>query len=229
MKKIMIGIVVAVVVLCAVGIGVFASLTNKNLEGENTPNNINTNETITNEVQDNKKENDNNDSNTNNETNSKKVLVVYYSATNNTKSVAEKMAENLNGDTFEIVPAEEYTQEDLNYSNQNARVFKEHDDESLRNIELKTAKIENWESYDTILIGYPIWWGVAAWPVDTFVKSNNFSGKTIIPFCTSASSELGQSGKLLESIASGGNWLEGKRFSSRPSDADIKAFTDTIK
>ncbi|MGN1358729.1 MAG: flavodoxin, partial [Bacilli bacterium] len=76
---------------------------------------------------------------------------------------------------------------------------------------------------------YPIWWGVAAWPVDTFVKSNDFTGKTVIPFCTSASSGLGQSGALLASESNGGNWLEGYRFTSRPTDDDIKKFTDSIK
>lgn len=105
----------------------------------------------------------------------------------------------------------------------------EHNDESLRNIKLKNTQVDDWESYDTILIGYPIWWGIAAWPVDTFVKENDFTGKTVIPFCTSASSGLGQSGELLESIAKGGNWLEGHRFSSSASNTDIKKWTDSLK
>ena len=102
-------------------------------------------------------------------------------------------------------------------------------DKSLRNVELKTTKVDDFDSYDTVLIGYPIWWGIAAWPVDTFVKNNDFTWKTVIPFCTSASSGLGQSGKLLEDEAGSGNWQEGHRFSSSALDSDIKTFTDNIK
>ncbi len=158
-----------------------------------------------------------------------KILVVYYSAQNHTKAVAEKIAKNLNADTFEIVPEEIYTSEDLNWTNDNSRVSKEHNDESLRDVKLLSTKVDNWEEYDTILIGYPIWWGIAAWPVDTFVKANDFNGKTVIPFCTSSSSGLGESGKLLEKEANGGNWLQGHRFSSNASDSDIKTWTDSLK
>lgn len=83
--------------------------------------------------------------------------------------------------------------------------------------------------YDTVLIGYPIWWGIAAWPVDTFVKANDFSGKTVIPFCTSSSSGLRQSGKNLAEEANSGDWQAGQRFSSSASDADIKKWTDSLK
>ena len=158
-----------------------------------------------------------------------KTLVVYYSAQNHTEAVAEKIAKNLNADTFEIVPEEVYSTEDLNWTNNNSRVSREHNDESLRDIKLVKVTVENWEDYDTILIGYPIWWGIAAWPVDTFVKANDFGGKTVIPFCTSASSGLGQSGKLLEKEANGGNWSNGHRFNERPSDSDIKSWTDSLK
>lgn len=158
-----------------------------------------------------------------------KTLVVYYSAQNHTETVAEKIAKNLNADTFEIVPEEVYSTEDLNWTNNNSRVSREHNDESLRDIKLVKDTVENWEDYDTILIGYPIWWGIAAWPVDTFIKANDFNGKTVIPFCTSASSGLGQSGKLLEKEANGGNWLNGHRFNERPSDSDIKSWTDSLK
>lgn len=126
------------------------------------------------------------------------------------------------------MPQEIYTTEDLNWTNNKSRVSREHTDESLRNIKLKTTKVNNWDSYDTIIIGYPIWWGIAAWPVNTFVKANDFSGKIVIPFCTSASSGLGNSGKNLESIADNGNWLDGKRFSSNESDDIIKEWTDSI-
>ncbi|MCM1052882.1 MAG: flavodoxin [Ruminococcus sp.] len=229
MNKKIIGIIIALVVICVVGIGAFFLFNNKSNNNENTNDNSSMNENINNEQQDNETNVEENENNNITSDKTEKVLVVYFSATNNTKSVAEKIAKNLNGDLFEIVPENEYTSEDLNYGNSNSRVSKEHDDERLRNVKLKTTKVDNWDSYDTILIGYPIWWQVAAWPVDTFVKANNFNGKIVIPFCTSASSGLGQSGKLLESISNGGKWLEGHRFSSRPSETDIKTFTDSVK
>lgn len=158
----------------------------------------------------------------------KNVLVVYYSATGSTERVAKEIAKNLNADLFEIEPVDTYTSEDLNYSNSNSRVSKEHNDESLRDVKLKKTTIDNLEKYDTILIGYPIWWGIAAWPVNNFVKENDFNGKTVIPFCTSASSSLGNSGKNLESIAGSGDWQEGKRFSSSASSDEIKNWTDSL-
>ena len=170
-----------------------------------------------------------NEENTENKKDTSKILVVYYSAQNHTKTIAEKIASNLEADIFEIVPEDVYTSEDLDWTNSNSRVSKEHDDESLRDVKLKNTEVANWNEYDTVLIGYPIWWGIAAWPVDNFVKDNNFDGKTVIPFCTSASSSLGQSGKLLKQEANSGTWLEGHRFSSNASDKDIKDWTDSIR
>ena len=158
-----------------------------------------------------------------------KTLVVYYSAQNHTKDVAQKVAENLGADLFEIEPKEKYSEDDLDWTDDDSRVTKEHEDTSLRNVELKTTEVENWDQYDTVLIGYPIWWGIAAWPVDTFVKANDFSNKTVIPFCTSASSGLGESGTKLQKEAKGGNWKKGQRFSSSPSDSTIKDWTDSLK
>ena len=134
--------------------------------------------------------------NTADKTNSEtgKTLVVYYSASGNTERVAKAAAEAAGADLFEIVPVEPYTSDDLNWTNDNSRVSREHDDESLRNVELVSTEVENWDSYDTVLIGYPIWWGIAAWPTDGFVKANDFSGKTVIPFFNSYSSGLGESG-----------------------------------
>ena len=157
-----------------------------------------------------------------------KVLVAYYSAQGHTDNVAKQIAKNLNADIFVIEPKEEYSSEDLNYNDSNSRVSKEHNDESLRNVELKTTAVNNFDSYDTVLIGYPIWWGIAAWPVNTFVKENDFTGKTVIPFCTSASSSLGNSGKNLKELANGGNWLDGHRFSSNASESEIKEWTAKI-
>ena len=150
------------------------------------------------------------------------TLVVYFSATGNTEEAAGYIAGLTGGDLFELEPVEPYTSEDLNYSDDNSRVSLEYADESLREVELVADTVENWGDYDTIFIGYPIWWGIAAWPVDGFIEANDFTGKTVIPFCTSASSGLGQSGELLAEMAGTGEWLEGQRFSSRVSEADVE-------
>lgn len=157
-----------------------------------------------------------------------KVLVVYYSATGSTQKVAETIAADTGADLFEIEPKEPYTNDDLNWRNEDSRVSKEHDDESKRDVELVSTTVENWDSYDTVFIGYPIWWGIAAWPVDNFIKANDFTGKTVIPFCTSASSGLGDSGSLLEKMAGTGNWQEGERFRSGASDSDVTKWVDSL-
>ena len=157
------------------------------------------------------------------------VLVAYFSASGVTAKVAKTLSNEIGATLFEIVPEEIYTSADLDWNDSNSRVSKEHNDESLRNVKLKNAKVENWEEYDRILIGYPIWWGIAAWPVDAFVKANDFSGKTVIPFCTSSSSGIGQSGELLKESANSGNWLEGYRFQSNTSDSNIATWTDSLK
>ena len=157
-----------------------------------------------------------------------KTLVVYYSATGSTRKVAEEIASELGADTFEITPVQTYTSDDLNWNNNNSRVSKEHNDESLRDVELTKVTPDNWESYDTVLIGYPIWWYIAAWPVNNFVKGNDFTGKTVIPFCTSASSGLGESGSLLQKMAGTGNWKEGQRFSSGASSSDVSKWVKSL-
>ena len=156
------------------------------------------------------------------------VLVVYYSATGNTETVANYIAEATGGDIFEITPAEPYTDDDLNWTDENSRVTREHEDESLRDVELTTTQVENWDSYDTVFLGYPIWWGIAAWPVDGFVEANDFTGKTVIPFCTSSSSGLGESGELLAELAGTGNWQEGQRFRSSVSQEDVNEWVDSL-
>ena len=150
-----------------------------------------------------------------------KTLVVYYSASGNTERVAKDIAEAAGANLFEIVPTEVYTSEDLNWTNSDSRVSREHDDESLRDVPLTTTEVPDWDSYDTVFIGYPIWWGIAAWPVDTFVKNNDFTGKTVIPFATSSSSSMGQSGTLLSEMAGTGDWQDGQRFSSGASQSDV--------
>lgn len=151
-----------------------------------------------------------------------KTLVVYYSATGNTEDAAKVIAAATGGTTLKLVPKNDYTAADLNYSNSDSRVVYEHDHPEARNIELVKNTVEHWAEYDTVFIGYPIWWHIAAWPVNSFVKANDFTGKTVIPFCTSASSELGDSGKLLKEMAGTGTWLEGQRFSSGASEQTVK-------
>ena len=162
------------------------------------------------------------------EDSSASTLVVYFSATGNTEQVAQYIAELTDGDLFELQPVEAYTDEDLDWTVEGSRVNLEHDDESLRNIELTADTVDNWGSYDTVFIGYPIWWGIAAWPVDGFVEANDFTGKTVIPFCTSSSSGLGESGELLAEQAGTGEWLEGHRFSSSVSADDVQAWLDEL-
>lgn len=157
-----------------------------------------------------------------------KTLVVYYSASGNTERVAKDIAEAAGADLFEIVPTEVYTSDDLDWTNPDSRVSREHDDESLRDVPLITTEVPDWDSYDTVFIGYPIWWGIAAWPVDTFVKNNDFTGKTVIPFATSSSSGMGQSGSLLADMAGTGEWQEGQRFSSGVSSDDVQSWVNGL-
>ena len=156
------------------------------------------------------------------------TLVVYFSATGHTEEAANYIAELTGGDLFELEPADPYTDEDLNYTDDNSRVSQEYADESLRDVELVADTVENWDSYDTVFIGYPIWWGIAAWPVDTFVEANDFTGKTVIPFCTSASSSLGESGTLLAELAGTGDWQEGHRFGSSVSEEDVQEWLNEL-
>ena len=157
-----------------------------------------------------------------------KTLVVYYSASGNTRRVANAIAERLNVDTFELTPVNPYTSADLNWTNNSSRVVLEHDDESLRNVELTTTTVSDWDSYDNILLGYPIWWGIAAWPVNGFVSDNDFTGKNVVPFCTSSSSGIGRSGELLAELAGTGTWLDGYRFSSSASAEDVAALAESL-
>ena len=167
------------------------------------------------------------DNNTDSTSNSK-ILVVYYSATGSTKAVAETIADTTGADLFEITPVDPYTSDDLNWTNDNSRVSVEHNDESKRDVPLTKTTPDNWADYDTVFIGYPIWWGIAAWPVNNFVKGNDFSGKTVIPFCTSSSSGLGQSGDLLADMAGTGNWQDGERFSSGASSSKVESWVNGL-
>lgn len=157
-----------------------------------------------------------------------KTLVAYYSATGSTKKAAQYIASATGGDLFELVPVTPYSDADLNWNDKNSRVSREHDNPGERNVALVADTVSNFAEYDTVFIGYPIWWGIAAWPVNNFIKANDFTGKTVVPFCTSASSGLGESGTLLKEAAGTGNWLEGKRFNSGVSESEVKDWVKTI-
>lgn len=157
-----------------------------------------------------------------------KTLVVYFSATGTTQSVAQTIADTVGADLFEVVPSDPYTSDDLNWTNNDSRVSREHNDEGLRAVALESTDVDGWDDYDTVFIGYPIWWGIAAWPMSSFVAVNDFTGKTVIPFCTSTSSGIGQSGELLAELAGTGSWLDGQRFSRGNSEADIASWVNGL-
>ena len=156
------------------------------------------------------------------------VLVVYFSGTGNTEAVAQTIASTLDADLFELEPADPYTDEDLDWTVDGSRVNQKHENEALQAVELTADTVENWEEYDTVFIGYPIWWGIAAWPVNDFIQANDFTGKTVVPFCTSASSGLGQSAERLEQMAGSGTWLEGRRFSQSPSQQEVQSWVESL-
>lgn len=144
-----------------------------------------------------------------------KILVAYFSATGTTKGVAEHIANGLNADIYEIVPEDPYTDADLNYNDNNSRTTIEMNDPNARPV--ISGSVENMEQYDTVFIGYPIWWGEAPRIVSTFVESYDFSGKTIVPFCTSGGSDMGSSAASLEQLTNGATWLDGRRLNGSDS------------
>lgn len=148
-----------------------------------------------------------------------KVLVVYFSATGTTKNVAETIAANKKGTLFEIKPSEPYTSVDLNYRDKSSRVVKEHEQPKLR--PAYDGEVADWSAYDTVYVGYPIWWQQAPHVVYTFVEKHDFKGKKVIPFCTSVSSPIGSSGENLAKAAGTGDWQQGIRFSSGVSKEEI--------
>ena len=155
------------------------------------------------------------------------ILVVYFSATGTTKGVAEKIAAVTGADMYEIEAAQEYTDADLDYGDSNSRTSKEQNDSSVRP-EIGSATI-SLDGYDTIYIGYPIWWGEEPRIMDTFVENYDFDGITMIPFCTSGGSGVGRSDKNLAEHAGSGNWLKGERLSGSASESDIENWISNLK
>lgn len=155
-----------------------------------------------------------------------KILVAYFSATNNTEGVAQKLADGLGADLYEITPEQPYTDEDLDYGNSESRSSVEMNDPSAR--PAISGSIENMEQYDVVFIGYPIWWGEAPRIMSTFIESYAFSGKTLTAFCTSASSGFGNSDSALRSAANGATWLDGHRFSAGASADDVMEWANGL-
>ena len=155
------------------------------------------------------------------------VLVAYFSATGTTKGVAERIAAVTDGDLYEILAAEPYTDDDLNYNDRSSRSTSEQNDKNVRP-EIGSEDI-SLEGYTTIYLGFPIWWGEEPRILDTFVEKYSFEGITVIPFCTSGGSGIGRSGPNMEALAGSGTWLEGKRFSGNVSEADLQSWIDGLK
>ena len=156
----------------------------------------------------------------------KKVLIAYFSATNNTENIANHLNEILDADLYEIVPEQPYTADDLNYNDSSSRSSQEMNDPDSRPV--ISGSVENMEQYDVIFLGYPIWWGEAPRIINTFLESYDLSGKTIAPFCTSASSPLGSSATKLQDLTGSATWLEGQRFSGGASVSDVQSWVDSL-
>ena len=155
------------------------------------------------------------------------TLIAFFSATGTTKGVAEKIAAITGGDLYEILAAEPYTEDDLNYNDSSSRSTKEQNDKNVRP-EIGSEDI-SLEGYTTVYLGFPIWWGEEPRILDTFVEKYSFEGITVIPFCTSASSGIGHSGPNMEALAGSGTWLDGKRFGGSVSEADLESWIKDLK
>lgn len=155
-----------------------------------------------------------------------KVLVAYFSATNTTEGVAKHIANGLDAELYEIIPEAPYTDADLNYNDNNSRTTIEMNNPNAR--PAISGSVENMEQYDIVFIGYPIWWGEAPRIVSTFMENYDFSGKMIVPFCTSASSGIGSSATNLEKLTSGATWLSGKRFNGSDSKDTVMEWVNSL-
>ena len=154
------------------------------------------------------------------------VLVAFFSATGTTKGVAERIASVTGGDLYEILAAEPYTSDDLNYNDNDSRSTKEQNDKNVRP-EIGSEDI-SLEGYTTIYLGFPIWWGEEPRILDTFVEKYSFDGITVIPFCTSGGSGIGRSGPNMEALAGTGTWLDGQRFDGNVSEADLQSWIEGL-
>ena len=160
------------------------------------------------------------------EGNGKKILIAYFSATNNTEGIANHLDSILDADLYEIVPETPYTEADLDWHDSSSRTTLEMNDAAAR--PAISGSVENMEQYDVIFLGYPIWWGQAPKIMYTFLESYDLNGKTIVPFCTSGSSGVGSSATNLQEVAQDAEWLEGHRFSGGASESDVQTWLDSL-
>ena len=155
-----------------------------------------------------------------------KVLVAYFSATGHTKTIAEHLQAALDADLYEIVPQEPYTDTDLDYNTDGCRANREQNDDSAR--PAISGGVEDMAGDDVVFIGYPIWWGQAPKIVYTFLESYDFSGKTIVPFCTSGSSGIDGSLSGIQALAPDADWLAGQRFSASAGEEEVQSWVDNL-
>ena len=158
--------------------------------------------------------------------NGSKVLIAYFSATGTTRPLAEYLADGLGADLYEIIPEEPYTDADLNYNDSGSRTSIEMNDPNSR--PAISGSVEDIGQYDVVFVGYPIWWGDAPHILYTFMESYDWSGKTVIPFCTSGGSGIGSSGANLESLTSGAVWMPGQRLNSGASQEDVMEWVGSL-
>lgn len=154
------------------------------------------------------------------------TLVIYFSATGNTENVAGYIAKTLGADTYEITAAEAYTSDDLDWTDDSSRVSQEHKDPDLR--PAIGGDLVDISGYDTIFLGYPLWWGEAPNIVRTLMESVDFTGKTMVPFCTSSSSPLGTSAETLQAFAPDAEWIDGQRFPSHVSEEEVVSWVESL-
>lgn len=156
------------------------------------------------------------------------VLVAYYSNTGNTGRIAEMIASAMDAEMFVIEPVDPYTAEDTNWRDESSRVSQEMPRRSEVDVELVQVTPDDFARYKTVFVGYPIWWQSFSWVLNEFVRENDFAGKTVIPFCTSSSSPLGESDQALAAEADGGDWLPGERFTSGTSEEEVRAWLESL-
>ena len=155
-----------------------------------------------------------------------KKLVAYFSASGITEKVAKNLAIAAEADLFEIKPEQVYTKADLNWMDKKSRSSVEMNDRSSR--PAIASKVENMEQYDAVFVGFPVWWYREPSIIDTFMEAYDFSGKKVIPFCTSGGSGLGDTAKNLQELAPGAQVVDGKKFSGNASEKELKAWADQI-
>ena len=155
-----------------------------------------------------------------------KTLVAYFSASGVTAKVAKKLASAIGADLFEIQPEQLYTDDDLNWQNSRSRSSVEMNDRSCR--PAIASKVENMAQYDCVFVGFPVWWYREPSIIDTFMEAYDFSGKKIVPFCTSGGSGLGDSAQNMQKLAPSATVVNGKKFSSSVSENELKAWAESV-